>query len=142
MASNIIYSKYDPENCITTVSLSDNWGTETATVYLHEEDYNIANKHDGILFAKYKAQVKLLKNKEHALRQRYIGIRSAINAIPAPAPDEDDYTYEKLLVQERDARSRWLDARECREEIECAYRDYVNAVLDSNPKRHRKGRRS
>ena len=138
MASNIVYSKYDPENCVTTVSLSDNWGTETATVYLHKEDYPIANKHDGILFARYKAQVKLLKNKEQALRQRYIGIRAAIDAIPEPADDEDDYTYEKMLVQERDAKNRWLEARECREDIQDAYEEYVNAILNSNPNKHKK----
>jgi hypothetical protein len=100
MHKKILSSDYNPETGISTVTLVDQWGTHTATAKLHPEDSDVANMWDGCAAAHYKAELKSMKKKIKAMRERKRGAEILFNNLAENTlPDDATLARAKRQVE-------------------------------------------
>lgn len=100
MHKKILKSDYNSETGISTVTIVDQWGTHTATTKLHPEDVDVANQWDGCVAAHYKAELKSLKQKIKAMRERKRGAEILFNNLAENTlPDDATLIRAKRQVQ-------------------------------------------
>lgn len=124
-----VMAKYDPETGVSTLIKMNKYGTFRATALVDDEDKPYANKWDGLRFCEYKIDTQVAHAKAVMLRERMNGIKAAIQSIVPPAEEEEDYTYEKLLAQYRDARRRYEDQYAKYKSMKARYVEYTDAIL-------------
>lgn len=129
MKSRIIKADYYPETGLSILTKTSKYGTFTATAAVDSDDEDIANRWDGLAFAEYKVDTMIAKEKTDRLRERMIGIENAIKCIVPPNRDEYDYTYEKLMVQYHDAKSRYFESKNKYDRMKRNYRKKVDEIL-------------
>lgn len=137
MKEQIIYAEYDKATGTSRMKKSNKYGIFCAEAHVHPEDKNIENRWDGLRFCEYKIEIKTAKVRSRILRERANGLKTAIMNIVPPDPDEEDYTWDKLVVQYMDAQARAADAEDAYRRLKRDYYDFVDACLEER-KRIRK----
>ncbi len=124
-----VKAEYDPETGVSTLIKMNKYGTFRATAIVDDEDKLYANQWDGLRFCEYKIDTQVAHAKAVMLRERMNGIKAAIQSIEPPAEGEEDYTYEKLLAQYRDARRRYKEQCAKYKSMKARYVEYTEAIL-------------
>jgi hypothetical protein len=129
MQEHIDFVEYNAETGVSRMKKSNKYGTFEAVVKLQKEDSDIANRWDGIAFCEYKIDTMVAKKKMHILHERVNAIRAVIKAIDPPEPGEDDYTWDKLLIQYHDACERYEKAKSTYNTMKQNYRLLIDNTL-------------
>lgn len=130
MKEQIIYAEYDKNTGVSRMKKSNKYGIFSAETHVHPEDKTIENRWDGLRFCEYKIDIKTAKVRSRILRERANGLKNAIANIVPPEPDEEDYTYDKLLIQYADASMRAGEAEVAYEHMKRNYYSYVDICLN------------
>ena len=145
----IIDAWYDEDSGVSCVTLGTKWGTFSHTVYLDDEDADVANKWDGCKFAHYLCMIDKLISKGHAFIERSNGINHAATVIArAMYTDgvpriENNKEFNKVLGMMRD--QAYYAERDGRKYLEVAakmkqdYPKFIEETLEARRKFHKKG---
>lgn len=134
MKECILEAKYYPKTGISVLTKANKYGTFTATVQVHDEDCDIANEWDGLTFAEYKVDTMIMRERAHIFRERMLGIKSALMAIEPPEQDEEDYTWDKLVIQYDNAVKLYKKALNAYKKMRDNYRNVVDITLENRRK--------
>lgn len=129
MKEQIIYAEYDKNTGVSRMKKSNKYGIFSAEAHVHPEDRGIENRWDGLRFCEYKIDIKTAKAKARILRERANGLKHAVASIVPPEPDEEDYTWDKLLIQYTDAVMRAGEAETVYEHMKKNYYSFVDGTL-------------
>ncbi len=138
MKEQIVKAEYDPETGVSEMVKVNKYGCFRATAVVHPEDKSVANRWDGLRFCEFKIDTEVAKAKAAMLRERANGIRAAIMAIEPPEPGEDDYTFDKMLVQYQDARNRYEEQYAKYKKMKEQYHNLVDIVLEERARIRKK----
>ena len=98
MKGSILYTNFDNETNISTVTKQTKYGTFTCSVKVHSDDFDIMNEYDGYHFAEMKCDIAAYREKAQYMKQRAIGIEHAYNVL-FDSCNENDPVMEKLWRQ-------------------------------------------
>lgn len=136
MEDKLLYTNYDKETGISTVTLRTKWGTFTHSVKVHPDDEEIANKWDGCRFATYLCYVDKYKNKSKAYYQRYVGLKTAKDVLESVRKEKIGYNnfYIKKAIAYIDRQAKIYLKESVNLSIEAKkrkqnYREFVEDTL-------------
>lgn len=129
MKEYIVYANYDPATGISKMVKSNRYGTFSATAEVHEEDKDIANRWDGLRFCEFKIDMQSERARANIFRERMNGVRNALCSIEPPEPGEDDYTWDKMMIQYRDVKRRYETSIQRYKKMKREYHNYAAECL-------------
>lgn len=136
MKEYIVYANYDPATGISKMVKSNRYGTFSATAEVHEEDKDIANRWDGLRFCEFKIDMQSERVRASIFRERMNGVRNALCSIEPPEPGEDDYTWDKMMIQYMDLKRRYEESLKRYKQMKSAYHDFASECLVIRRKLH------
>lgn len=140
MDSTLIYSNYDAEIGVSTVTIGTKYGVFTSSVKIHPQDKDVASELLGCEFAEMKCQIKAAQKRAEIFEAKADGIRHALDVIWDSYYGPDKYNghfnreavtefFDKLYNQLFCAKKQAEDARETYILLRDGYRPYVENLL-------------
>lgn len=122
---DIVTAKYDADTGESIFKVNTRYGVFEHTVKVQPEDKDIANRWDGVCFAKMLCLIDIEKARARAYRERAIGIKQCMDAFP----HKDSPAY-KTMERQCNCMKREADYRKkCADSLKKDYPKLVSQVL-------------
>lgn len=128
---DLLQSLYDESSGKSIVRKATKYGIFKGETKVCKEDKDIQNKWDGLLFAEHKADIQYWKAKKNVLRERAIGVRTALfNLSQNPGKEEKPF-LKKLEKQYLTALKEYERANEIYNYMKGSYKKVSENILET-----------